>query len=84
MASAQFYVVMQSVFQGKFSYTMAVRGLLGIRSVMVRRLKVIVEANEVGHDGVLVVASKTAPARFEVLPASTSKGTERGGLRLSK
>ncbi len=46
---------------------------------MVRRLKVILEANDVGHDGVLVVSRRTAYARFEVLPANASKRTERGG-----
>ncbi len=35
--SVQFEVAMQSIFQKKFSYTMAARGLLGGESVMVRR-----------------------------------------------
>ncbi len=40
-ASAQFAVAMQSALKEKFSYTMAVRGLLGGGSVMVRRMRVL-------------------------------------------
>ncbi len=36
--SVQFVMAMQSTFQEKFLYTMAVRGLLGGESVMVRRM----------------------------------------------
>ncbi len=46
MASALLEVAMQSVFQKKCSYTMAVRGLLDVGSVMVRRMRAFAVANE--------------------------------------
>ncbi len=47
---------MKSAFREKFSYTMAVRGLLGGGSVMVRRMRAFMVANEMGRDIVSVVA----------------------------
>ncbi len=38
---------MQSTFLEKFSYTMAVRGLLGWGSVMMRRMRAFVVASEI-------------------------------------
>ncbi len=50
-------VAMQSAFQEKCSYTMAVRGLLGEGSVKVRRMRAFTVANEMGRGGVSVAAS---------------------------
>ncbi len=54
-ASALLEVAMQSAFQEKCSYTMAVRGLLDGGSVTVRRMGAFAEANEIGRGGVSVV-----------------------------
>ncbi len=43
---------MKSAFQGKFSYTMAARGLLNGELMMVRRMTVFAVANEMGRGGV--------------------------------
>ncbi len=43
---------MQSAFQEKCSYTMAVRGLLDGGSVTVRRMRAFAVANEMGRGGV--------------------------------
>ncbi len=48
-ASALLEVAMQSAYQEKCSYTMAVRGLLGEYSVMVRRMRAFAVANEMGR-----------------------------------
>ncbi len=48
---------MQSAFQEKCSYTMAVRGLLGELSVTVRRMRAFAVANEMGRGGVSVAAA---------------------------
>ncbi len=53
-ASALLEVAMQSAFQEKCSYTMAVRGLLGEGSVTVRRMRAFTVANEMGRGGVSV------------------------------
>ncbi len=45
---------MQSAFQEKCSYTMAVRGLLDRGSVTVRRMRPFAVANEIGRGGVSV------------------------------
>ncbi len=54
-ASTQFAAATQSAFQEKFSYTMAVRGLLGGGSMIMRRVRAFVVANEMGWDEVPVV-----------------------------
>ncbi len=48
---------MQSAFQEKCSYTMAVRGLLDGGSVMVRRMRAFAVANEMGRGGVSAVVA---------------------------
>ncbi len=48
---------MQSTFQEKFSYTVAVWGLLDGGSVMVRQMRAFVEASEMGRGGVSVAAA---------------------------
>ncbi len=53
-ASALLEVAMQSAFQEKFSYTMAVRGLLDVGSVMVRRMRAFAVASEMGRGGMSV------------------------------
>ncbi len=50
-ASALLEVAMQSAFQEKCSYTMAVRGLLDGGSVTVRRTRAFAVANEIGRGG---------------------------------
>ncbi len=45
-ASAKLEVAMQSAFWEKYSYTMAVRGLLDGRSLKVRRMRAFAVANE--------------------------------------
>ncbi len=60
---------MQSAFQEKCSYTMAVRGLLGERSVTVRRMKAFAVANKMGRGGVSVaVAAAFANSSAAALP----------------
>ncbi len=62
-------VVMQSAFQEKCSYTMAVRGLLGAGSVTLRRLGAFAVANEMGRGGVSVaVAAAFANSSAASLP----------------
>ncbi len=56
-ASALLEVVMQSAFQEKCSYTMAVRGLLGEGSKTVRRMRAFAVANEMGRGGVSVAVA---------------------------
>ncbi len=70
-ASARLEVAMQSAFQEKFSYTMAVRGLLDKGSVMVRRMNAFAVASEMGR-GVLSVA---VAAAFANSPAASLPGT---------
>ncbi len=48
---------MQSAFQEKCSYTVAVRGLLGEGSVTVRRMRAFAVANEMGRGGVSVAVA---------------------------
>ncbi len=55
--SALLEVAMQSAFQEKCSYTMAVRELLDGGSVTVRRMRVFAMANEMGRGGVSVVVA---------------------------
>ncbi len=50
---------MQSVFQEKCSYTMAVRGLLDGGSLAMRRMMAFAVANEMGHGGVSVALATT-------------------------
>ncbi len=60
---------MQSAFQEKCSYTMAVRGQLDGRSVTVRRMRAFAVANEMGQGGVLVaVAAAFANSSAASLP----------------
>ncbi len=56
-ASALLEVAMQSAFQEKCSYTMAVRGLLDGGSVTVRRMRAFAVVNEVGWGGVSVAVT---------------------------
>ncbi len=68
-ASALLEVAMQSAFQEKCSYTMAVRGLLGEGSVTVRRIRAFAVANEMGRGGVSVaVAAAFANSSAASLP----------------
>ncbi len=60
-------MAMQSAFQEKCSYTMAVRGLLDGGSVIMRRILVFAVANEMGRGGVSVAA---APAFANMSAAS--------------
>ncbi len=60
-ASALLEVAMQSAFQEKCSYTMAVRGLLGEGSVTVRRFRAFVVANEMGRGGMSVEGVVLSP-----------------------
>ncbi len=48
---------MQSAFQKKCSYTMAVRGLLDGGSVTVRRVRALAVANLIGQGGVSVAVA---------------------------
>ncbi len=50
-------VAMQSAFQEKCSYTMAIRGLLDRGSVTVRRMRAFAVANEMSRGGVSVEAA---------------------------
>ncbi len=60
---------MQSAFQEKCSYTMAVRGLLDGGSVMVRRIRAFAVASEMGCGGVSVaVAAAFANLSTAALP----------------
>ncbi len=60
---------MQSAFQEKFSYTMAVRGLLDGGSVMVRQMRAFVVASEMGRGDVSVaVAAAFANSSADPLP----------------
>ncbi len=66
-ASALLEVAMQSAFQEKCPYTKAVRGLLDGGSVMVRRMRTFVVANELGRGGVSVAVA-AAFAKSSSLP----------------
>ncbi len=66
-ASALLEVALQSAFQEKCSYTMAVWGLLG--EVTVRRIRAFAVANEMGRGGVSVaVAASFANSSAASLP----------------
>ncbi len=68
-ASALLEVALQSAFQEKCSYTMAVRGLLGEGLVTVRRIRAFAVANEMGRGGVSVaVAAAFANSSAASLP----------------
>ncbi len=68
-ASVLLEVALQSAFQEKCSYTMAVRGLLGEGSVTVRRIRAFAVANEMGRGGVSVaVAAAFANSSAASLP----------------
>ncbi len=68
-ASALLAVTMQSAFQEKFSYTMAVRGLWGEGSVTARRMRAFAVANEMGRGRVSVaVAAAFANSSAALLP----------------
>ncbi len=68
-ASALLEVAMQSAFQQKCLYTMAVRGLLGEESVTVRRMRAFAVAIEMGRGGVSVaVAAAFANSSAASLP----------------
>ncbi len=60
-ASALLEVAMQSTFQEKCSYTMAVRGLLDGGSVTVRWMGALAVANEMGQGGVSVAVAAPLP-----------------------
>ncbi len=66
-ASALLEVALQSAFQEKCSYPMAVRGLLGEGSVTVRRIRAFAMANEMGR-GVVSVAAAFANSSAASLP----------------
>ncbi len=59
-ATARFEVAMQSEFQERCSYTMAVRGLLGGESAMGRWMRALAVVNEMYFDGVTVVSTAAA------------------------
>ncbi len=71
-ASALLEVAMQSAFQEKCSYTMAVRGLLGEDSVTARRMRAFAVAVEVGRGGVSVTLAaafaNSSAASFPGMP----------------
>ncbi len=56
-ASALLEVAMQSAFQEKCSYTMAVRGLLDGGMVTVRRMRPFAVANEIDRGGLSVAVA---------------------------
>ncbi len=62
-ASALLEVAMQSAFQEKCSYTMAVRGLLGEGSVTVCRMGAFAVVNLMGWGGVSVSVALISPIR---------------------
>ncbi len=68
-ASALLEVAMQSAFQEKCSYIVAVRGLMDGGSVRVRRMRAFAVANEMGRGGVSVaVAAAFANPSAAMLP----------------
>ncbi len=68
-AFALLEVAMQPAFQVKFSYTMAVRGLLGEGSMTVHRMRAFAVVNEMGRGGVSVaVAAAFANSSAASLP----------------
>ncbi len=56
-ASTLLEVEIQSAFQEKFSFTMAVRGPLDGGSVILRRMRAFTVPNEMGRGGVSVAAA---------------------------
>ncbi len=69
MASDRLEEAMQSAFQEKVSYTMAVRGLLDGGSMMMRRVRAFVVASAMGRCGVSVaVAAAFAHSSAASLP----------------
>ncbi len=67
LGGSRFEVVVKSTLQKGLSYSLAFQSLLGGRLVMVRRMRAFAVANEMGHDGVLVVAA----AAFASLSAAS-------------
>ncbi len=70
---------MQSAFQEKFLHTMSVRGLLDGGSVMMRRMRALAVAKEMGHGGVSVAVA----AAFANSSAASLHGIawyEKGGV----
>ncbi len=68
-ACALLDLAMQSAFQEKCSYTMAIRGLLAEGSVTVRRMRAFAVATEMGRGGVSVaVAAAFANSSAASLP----------------
>ncbi len=57
MACARFEVTLRSALQDKLSYTMAVRGLVGGRSVIVRQMRTLAMVNEMSRGEMSVVAA---------------------------
>ncbi len=56
-ASGRLKVTLWPVFQDKFSYIMAVRGMLGRDSVMVRRMRSFAVTTEMDRGGVSEVSA---------------------------
>ncbi len=57
MVSVRLKMAMHPDFREKISYTMAVRGLLGGVSVMVRRMRAFAVPSEIARGGVLVAVA---------------------------
>ncbi len=62
MATIRFEVAVQSAFQEKFSYAIAIRYLLFGGSVMVRRMRAFAVANEMGRGFVSVAVAAIFPS----------------------
>ncbi len=70
---------MQSAFQEKCSYTMAIRGLLDGGSVMVHRIRAFAVANEVGRGDVSVAVAATFVSGLVVWYALVTGNPDKGG-----
>ncbi len=83
--SALLEVAMQSAFQEKCSYTMAVRGLLGEGSVTVHRMRAFAVANEMGQGCSIIEAIPATFSRKETMqptrkaPQGSVPPTGQGG-----
>ncbi len=84
-ACALLDLAMQSTFQEKCSYTMAVRGLLGEGSITVRRIRVFAVATEMGRGGVRVGGGGSCFRQFlsglVVWYALVTRNPDKGGGR---
>ncbi len=80
--SVWFEIAMQSAFQDKFSYAVAVRGLLGEGSAIVRRMRAFAVANEMGCGGVSVVTAAFASSSAASMPGMPFRiGTQMRTVR---